>query len=1053
MFDGHNHKRPSPIPLLLRHADSRMRRLRSFAQILLLLLDTGIAWPAGVPVTNHVNTSPLNASLSAFVNPAHDGGTPLQPAVTHVSVNAAPALSADATPSKAEAAVPPRHTLDDTAVPGTVTPGGIIGAGISTPPVQMLSQNALISIYGQNFLPPGVTGRRVQVSEFVNGNLPPVLLGVCVDIGGQRAAMLDVFPTQINAQVPAVTGTSVSVRVLTNCGTPTETASEPQAMAVRAASPEFFYFQLNADGNNPVVLVNAATGALVGPSNVLGGVLTPARAGDILTAYATGFGPMDTPIQTGQLSPILSNAIGPVSVSIGGVALSQSDILYAGVAPGEIIDQLNFRIPSGLAGGNQPLVITVGGISSPPNAFVAIQQTSGSSPPVIAEVNLSPDSTSETISWTTDVPATSRVDYGTSISYGSTVSDSTLLRSHSLKISQLTCDTTYDVKITSGNSAGNTSAPNATFHTSACSGAGGPISDNFDSPALNNTLWSFVNPAGDGTLNLNGSGVVLQVPQGARHDAGPAGNGTVRLMQPVSNVDFEVEVRFQSSVMFRTQRQGIIVEQDPDNFLRFDVSNDGTTSRLTAYSFIAGSTGMLVDIPINSSGPPFWLRIHRSGNLWTESYSLDGTRYTAATAFNLVLTAAKIGPFVGNSGDTPPAMAAEIDYFFSTAAKTPNLDGPLTFVRTVIDSDPPPTTLEKVLADIDGDGRLDAVIGFGNPPDQASGAGLAWYEYPHSGNPFGVWQKHTILDDANMYEDAKALDVNGDGAVDIIASFDDGTIYWLENPRGHGGNPATETWPRHFIGAGSGENNMAIADIDADGKLDLVTNAFVFFQNNTDSWTPVALDRTSNGVALLDIGSGRGAVNLVGMGNSPFPFVWLENPREHGGNARTDPWVTHVIGPGYDNDGAFTTYASGDMNGDGRMDVITAISEGALSTQTPLYWWEAPVDRRNGKWIPHVVDPTYTWTHNVRTVDMDGNGALDIVAAEQEQSQFRRVAVFYNDGRGNFTQQILSSGSGHSQVTGDTSGRGVSDILSAGHGYTGALHPIELYLNTHAPVP
>jgi hypothetical protein len=57
------------------------------------------------------------------------------------------------------------------------------------------------------------------------------------------------------------------------------------------------------------------------------------------------------------------------------------------------------------------------------------------------------------------------------------------------------------------------------------------------------------------------------------------------------------------------------------------------------------------------------------------------------------------------------------------------------------------------------------------------------------------------------------------------------------------------------------------------------------------------------------------------MGNSPFPFVWLENPREHGGNARTGTWITHVIGPGYDNNGAFITFAAGDMNGDGRMDV------------------------------------------------------------------------------------------------------------------------------------
>src|SRR5262249_25814694 len=241
-------------------------------------------------------------------------------------------------------------------------------------------------------------------------------------------------------------------------------------------------------------------------------------------------------------------------------------------------------------------------------------------------------------------------------------------------------------------------------------------------------------------------------------------------------------------------------------------------------------------------------------------------------------------------------------YFFNTADQPFAVNEPLTFVRAVIDPDPPPSALEKVLADIDGDGRLDAVVGFGSPPDSSDGAGIVWYEYPHSGRPADVWQKHTILASGNMYEDALAMDVNGDGAIDIVAAFDDDRICWFENPRGHGGDPATDDWAMHFIGIGSGEKNMLIADMDGDGKPDLVTNAVIFFQDSPDSWTPVWLDRSSNGVALLDIGSGLNAINIVGMGNAPFPFVWLENPREHGGDARRDAWLPHVIGPGYDDD-------------------------------------------------------------------------------------------------------------------------------------------------------
>jgi hypothetical protein len=72
------------------------------------------------------------------------------------------------------------------------------------------------------------------------------------------------------------------------------------------------------------------------------------------------------------------------------------------------------------------------------------------------------------------------------------------------------------------------------------------------------------------------------------------------------------------------------------------------------------------------------------------------------------------------------------------------------FTRIVIDYNPPPTTLEKGLADIDGDGRLDAIVGFGNPAGTNSGQGLAWYENPHSGNISDTWFKHTILASGSM---------------------------------------------------------------------------------------------------------------------------------------------------------------------------------------------------------------------------------------------------------------------------------------------------------------
>jgi uncharacterized protein (TIGR03437 family) len=54
------------------------------------------------------------------------------------------------------------------------------------------------------------------------------------------------------------------------------------------------------------------------------------------------------------------------------VTLDASDVLYAGAAPGELISQLNIRIPSGVPVGNEPIQIQIADVASPVGAFLAI---------------------------------------------------------------------------------------------------------------------------------------------------------------------------------------------------------------------------------------------------------------------------------------------------------------------------------------------------------------------------------------------------------------------------------------------------------------------------------------------------------------------------------------------------------------------------------------------------------------------------------------------------------------------------------------------------------
>lgn len=67
----------------------------------------------------------------------------------------------------------------------------------------------------------------------------------------------------------------------------------------------------------------------------------------------------------------------------------------------------------------------------------------------VTNVNAVANSGFATVTWTTNVPATSRVDYGTTESYGKYVSDSALTTSHSMTLTGLRENTIYHYKITS----------------------------------------------------------------------------------------------------------------------------------------------------------------------------------------------------------------------------------------------------------------------------------------------------------------------------------------------------------------------------------------------------------------------------------------------------------------------------------------------------------------------------------------------------------------------------------------------------------------------------
>jgi uncharacterized protein (TIGR03437 family) len=111
-------------------------------------------------------------------------------------------------------------------------------------------------------------------------------------------------------------------------------------------------------------------GALLGPPNLLGSAAAtvPARPGDVILLYGTGFGPTKP---AANLSTIVSGApptANTVTATIGGVPAT---VQFAGlVFAGDY--QFNILVPNVPAGDNL-IVLKVAGLTTQINAFLAVQ--------------------------------------------------------------------------------------------------------------------------------------------------------------------------------------------------------------------------------------------------------------------------------------------------------------------------------------------------------------------------------------------------------------------------------------------------------------------------------------------------------------------------------------------------------------------------------------------------------------------------------------------------------------------------------------------------------
>lgn len=233
-----------------------------------------------------------------------------------------------------------------------------------------LSANAMITIFGFGFQVPGRT-RGVGLGDLDNNTFPSTL--ACVSIlatgAGLPAAgillpMAYVQMDQINAQAPVTPGTGpLNLTVLVNAGKPNELRSDVATVNLQSFAPAFF------------VIPNSKSIAAQAGGSSLSSV-RPARPGEVITLYGTGFGATNPAVGTGQLAPGAATLTTPITVTIGGTILPSQDVQYAGLSPGSIngLYQFNVRVPTTAHDGDVPVSIAIGGFQTQSGTTIPVKR-------------------------------------------------------------------------------------------------------------------------------------------------------------------------------------------------------------------------------------------------------------------------------------------------------------------------------------------------------------------------------------------------------------------------------------------------------------------------------------------------------------------------------------------------------------------------------------------------------------------------------------------------------------------------------------------------------